>query len=198
MVLLLSPWGQLSAVSRVWDLLILVQLCVWRIMYALRLFKFVVDKHYCKAHDESRIPVSDGSWMIVYLYTRTAVLHKYICWWFSYVYIWGKMLWSGHFSVQKETVVVHTFNAKICGSFVTNSSILCKCFICKTHAECWMLPKLERFEALRAVFMKTQGLLEFELWQLVNGYYLFEVVCCHQLHNLCNHARKTDVFWRNF
>lgn len=79
MVLLLSPWGQLSAVSRVWDLLILVQLCVGRIMYALRLFKFLGDKHYCKARDESRIPVSDGSWMTVYPYTRTAVLYKYIC-----------------------------------------------------------------------------------------------------------------------
>ena len=30
-------------------------------MYALKLFKFVVDKHYCKARDESRIPVSGES-----------------------------------------------------------------------------------------------------------------------------------------
>jgi hypothetical protein len=37
-------------------------------------------------------------------------------------------------------------------------------------------------------------LLEFELWQLVNGYYLFEVVCCHQLQNLCSHARKRVYF----
>jgi len=52
---------QLSAVCRVYDLLILVQIFVGRITYALRFFKFLVGKHYCKARDESRIPVSDGS-----------------------------------------------------------------------------------------------------------------------------------------
>lgn len=67
-----------------------------------------------------------------------------------------KNLWSGHFCVQKETVVVCTSNAKIYGSFVTNSSILCKCFTRNTQAECWMLTKLEKFEALRVVFMKTR------------------------------------------
>jgi len=56
----------------------------------------------------------------------------------------------------------------------------------------WMLNVNETWEiwGSESGVYENSGLLEFEWWQLVNGYCLSEVVCCRQLQNLCNRARK--------